>query len=505
MAPSRILILGGGAAGWLSAAYLARSLPDAAITLVESPAIATVGVGEGSFPSLRNTLSFIGLDERAFLRDADAAFKQGVVFDGWKAAGTSYFHPFNAPHRAGPVDLAPYWLLRRAAGAATPFADAVTLQGEVVRQGRAPKRLSDPDFAGPMNYAYHFDAAKLAAALAARARTLGVRHLQGEADGVTLAPDGRIAGVHVAGHGDLSADLYLDCTGFRARLIGEALGARFRPAGDSLFNDRAVALQLPYDRPDAPIVPATVATAHAAGWTWDIGLPSRRGVGYVYSSAHCDDDRAEATLRAYAGPAADGLSARRLRFDTGYRETPWIGNCVAVGLAAGFFEPLESTGVMLIEIAAAMIADLFTPDPDGMAAAARRYNAMMSERHARIIDFLKLHYALSRRPEPYWRDNADPRSWSETLRDHLAQWARRPVSRFDFAVDHETFLPPSYQFILYGMDAPVETQALAARHPHAAAAERAFDEVRRGAPEALRHLPGHRDLLTALTAGTRAA
>ena len=147
MAPSRILILGGGAAGWLSAAYLARSLPDAAITLVESPAIATVGVGEGSFPSLRNTLSFIGLDERAFLRDADAAFKQGVVFDGWKAAGTSYFHPFNAPHRAGPVDLAPYWLLRRAAGAATPFADAVTLQGEVVRQGRAPKRLSDPDFA----------------------------------------------------------------------------------------------------------------------------------------------------------------------------------------------------------------------------------------------------------------------------------------------------------------------------------------------------------------------
>ena len=120
MAPSRILILGGGAAGWLSAAYLARSLPDAAITLVESPAIATVGVGEGSFPSLRNTLSFIGLDERAFLRDADAAFKQGVVFDGWKAAGTSYFHPFNAPHRAGPVDLAPYWLLRRAAGAAAP-------------------------------------------------------------------------------------------------------------------------------------------------------------------------------------------------------------------------------------------------------------------------------------------------------------------------------------------------------------------------------------------------
>ena len=121
--------------------------------------------------------------------------------------------------------------------------------------------------------------------------------------------------------------------------------------------------------------------------------------------------------------------SRRLRFTTGYRETPWIGNCVAVGLAAGFFEPLESTGIMLIEIAAAMIADLHTPDPDGMAAAARRYNAMMSERHARIVDFLKLHYALSRRPESYWRDTADPRSWSETLRDHLAQWARRPVSR----------------------------------------------------------------------------
>ncbi|MBO9708763.1 MAG: tryptophan 7-halogenase [Caulobacter sp.] len=509
MAGNRIVIVGGGTAGWLTAAYLAKQLganrPDGArITLIESPEIGTIGVGEGTFPTIRSTLATLGVSEARFLRESSATFKQGVRFVDWErrsANGKSseYFHPFNLPLRPDGRDLSPYWLLDHQAGSPLAFADAVTTQGKVIEAGLAPKRLEDPDFGGPMNYAYHFDAARFAAFLRGVAVELGITHLQGKVEQVTLDPEtGDVVSVSAPEVGVVEGDLFVDCSGFKALLIGEALGAPFKRCDDVLFNDRALAIQVPYETPDAPINPYTLATAHEAGWTWDIGLDSRRGVGYVFSSRHSDEARAEEVLRGYLGRVADGLTPRLLKFQTGYRERQWIGNCVAVGLSAGFFEPLESTGIMLIEAAAVMIAEVFPlRDRAARDAAARNFNHLMAGRFERIVAFLKLHYCLTRRDEAYWRDNADPASWPQSLRDLLAQWEHRPVSRFDFLVDLETFLPASYQYILYGMNAATDFAPVEGRYPDMAQARQTFAKVGAAASEALKHLPPHRTLVEA--------
>jgi tryptophan halogenase len=281
-----------------------------------------------------------------------------------------------------------------------PFSDAVTLQDKVCDAMRGPKRLDDPQYGGPMAYAYHFDAGKLANLLRDVGKATGVKHVLGNVLAVNKADDGSIASVTTREHGDLTADLYIDCTGFAGALIGEAMGSQWIDKGDTLFVDRALALQVPYDRPDAPVATTTISTAHEAGWTWDIGLPDRRGTGYVYSSRHTTDDRAEQILRGYVGKAGEGLTPRLLKLKVGHRERHWIKNCVAVGLSGGFLEPLESTGIVLIEAAAYMLArNLPRQGTGGMEAAARQFNAAMTDRYLRAIDFIKLHYCLSRRTD----------------------------------------------------------------------------------------------------------
>jgi tryptophan halogenase len=496
-----ILIVGGGTAGWLTAAYLAKALRVAEqahleITLLESPEIGIIGVGEATFPTIRTTLRFLGIDEAAFIRQTSATFKQGIRFVDWARAPQggkhhSFFHPFEAPFSTEGTSLAPYWLLQDEAGRA-PFAEAVTIQARVADAARAPKRPHESDFAGPLNYAYHFDAAKLAQVLAERARELGVRHLQGQVSNVALDETGAIAHVASPEHGELSADLYVDCTGFRAELIGKALDSPFKSARPILFADRAVACRAPYERPDAPIQSYTVATAHEAGWTWDIGLAHGRGVGCVYSSDHIDDDRAETILRDYLG--GGDIETRRIAFDAGYRQKQWIGNCVAVGLSAGFLEPLESTGVVLIEAAVAMIAELF-PHSGPVAAPARRFNELMTARYDNIIVFLKLHYALSQRPERFWRENTQAASIPERLVDLLEQWRYRPPARFDFILDLETFAFFNYQYILYGMGFRTDLTDGAGEFPDVAGAARLFAKIRGFADRATQDLPSHRDLI----------
>lgn len=514
MTPRRIVIVGGGTAGWLTAAYLSRNLPGAgqpggwAITLVESPDIGSIGVGEGSFPTLRSTLATLGRSEAEFLRASHATFKQGVRFVDWAGGPTpgsngadDYFHPFNLPLGGDTPGLLPYWLDSVGDPARPSYADAVTTQERVIRAGRAPKRAQDADFGGPMNYAYHFDAARLAVFLRDVATSNGVERIEATIATVQRTEQGDIAAVTPAdGGAAIAGDFFVDCSGFRALLIGDALGAHFKSVEDVLFNDRAIALQIPHDRPDAPVAPYTLATAHEGGWIWDIGLIDRRGTGCVYSSRHMSDDQAEAVIRRYAGPTTKDLTTRRLQFRTGYREQQWIGNCMAIGLSAGFFEPLESTGIMLIEVAARMLVDMLNGPVDRAAieGAARNFNRQMPARFDAIVEFLKLHYAVSRRADTaYWRDNTDPASWPEGLRDKIAQWRRRLPSRFDFVVDHETFLPPSWAFILHGLgfDTQAGSGALARSPSLAADAISTFGQIRRATAQAVAGLPDHRALL----------
>ncbi len=503
-----ILIVGGGTAGWLTAAYLAKFLslhdnPQLEITLLESPEIGTIGVGEGAFPTIRTTLQFLGIDETHFIRATAATFKQGIRFDDWlhtpvDGCRHQYLHPFEAPFYTEGGSVVPYWLLQDAE-TRPPFAAAVTIQNRVAEAQRGPKRPTEEGFEGPLNYAYHFDAALLGQLLAERAVELGVRHVRDRLAEVAVGADGRISHVVTPGGDRLCADLFIDCSGFRAELIGGALGVPFTSAAGYLFTDRAIACKLPYARPDGPLQSLTIATAHPAGWTWDIGLAGARGIGTVYSSAHMTDDAAAAVLHAYAGDGVETVRTRLLPFAPGYRAQQWVGNCVAVGLAGGFLEPLESTGIVLIEAAVAMIAELF-PHGGPIDAPAARFNALMTARYDAIINFLKLHYCLSRRDEPFWRDNRAADSIPGRLRELLEQWRYRPPNRFDFILDLESFAFFNYQYILYGMDFRTDLSAGRADLPDARVADALFRKIRSFGERATAELPTHRDLIAQINA-----
>lgn len=499
----RIAIIGGGTAGWLSACYLSARKAGFAcgpsITLIESPDIPTVGVGEGTWPTMRETLATIGIDEAEFLAACDASFKQGSRFDGWVDGtdGDSYLHPFTPPPDMAPHELVAAWASR---GGGAPFAEFVTSQAAVCAASLAPRQSSMSPYSGALNYAYHLDAAKLARLLGRHAvQRLGVHHLADEV--VDVERDGnRIAAVLTRAGRRVEADLFIDCSGHRALLIGQQLGSGWLDASHMLFNDRALAAQLPVD-PGSPIASQTIGTAHRAGWLWDIGLPTRRGIGCVYSSRHMDDQAAEAVLREYVrarlgDDKADALMPRRLAFPTGRREQFWVGNCLAVGLSAGFVEPLEASAIVTIELSLRALADNFPASLESMPLHARRFNALFRKRWERIIDFLKLHYAASHRTEPYWQDHRRPETCPDRLTDLLALWRDQPPSHYDFPMIEELFPAASYQYVLYGMTG----------QPGWAAAgrtdSRPFDAVRNRTRALLAALPKNRDYLDALRASS---
>ena len=442
---TNIVVVGGGTAGWLSACRIASAAaphgPPIEVTLVESPDVPTIGVGEGTWPTMRGTLQRIGIGEAEFLTACDASFKHGSLFAGWVTGGDddAYLHPFTPPVDADPREA----LTARAARA---FADVVTPQARTARLGLAPRQRTMPDYAGALNYGYHLDAGKLAALLARHGvEQLGVRHVRDHVVGIDRAENGDIEGVRTRSSGVVEGDFFLDCTGHAALLIADV---PFVDRTDVLFNDRALAVQVPVAS-DSAIAAQTRATAHAAGWIWDIGLPTRRGVGCVYSSGHMSDDEAAATLAAYLGEA-EMPTPRRLTFRSGHRERFWVGNCLAVGLSAGFLEPLEASAIVTIELSLDALIDDW-PNRDTMAIQADRFNALFRYRWDRIIEFLKLHYLLSQRDEPYWRDHRAPASVPPRLADLVALWTHRPPSRADFPMMDEVFPAASYQYVLYGM------------------------------------------------------
>jgi len=496
-----IVIVGGGTAGWLTAGVIAakhraRQAAGFTVTLVESPNTPIIGVGEGTWPTLRTTLAKIGVSETDFFRECDAAFKQGAKFARWTtgAEDDAYYHPLVLPQAFGQVNLAPHWL---ESDAEQSFCDAVCPQGRLCDDGLAPKTITAAPYQGAANYAYHLDAGKFAPFLQRHcSQTLGVRHVLADVRNVVLAEDGDIKSVATEQAGEIEGDLFVDCTGFRSLLLGEALGVKFRDRGDVLFCDTALAVQVPYESETSPIASHTISTAQTAGWIWDIGLPTRRGVGHVYSSHHISQDEAERQLRAYAGPSARDLPIRKIPIRSGHRETFWKGNCVAVGLAAGFLEPLEASAIVLIELSAKLIAEQMPACREVMDVVAGRFNATTHYRWGRIIDFLKLHYVLSQRDDSaFWRDNRDPATIPERLSDLLRLWRHQPPwLHEEFDRVEEVFPAASYQYVLYGMGfrTQIEPGSLA---DEAALAQRAIRENVLQTERLRATLPRHRDLI----------
>lgn len=500
----QVLIVGGGTAGWVTAGYLASVLgargDGISITLVESPEIGILGVGEGTFPTIRKTLKRIGVSEAKLIQECNATFKQGAKFAHWRrtpgqehGVPDHYLHSFEVTRARGGMDLLPYWLLGVAGD--KNWDEVNTVQKVAADNFRAPKRLVDEDYIGPLNYAYHFDAPKLADLLRREAIGLGVIHISDTIEAVNLTEDGAIKNVVGRQSGELHADLFVDCSGFRAQLIGKAMGVPYKSCRDVLFCNRAMAIQVPYPAPDSPIPSYTISTAHAAGWTWDIGLDTRRGVGYVYSSDHINDDKAEETLRSYIGLAANDLEARTFGFEAGFREVNWQKNCVAIGLSSGFFEPLEATGIVFAEVAAVMLANLF-PWKGSFETSARQFNDLTLKRYKRALDFIKLHYCISeRRDSAFWKDNVAAASIPDSLHDLLDRWRYRTPSDLDTDSNVDIFPPESWQYVLYGMGYKTDLSAKASIFRYYDEAREEFEDIRQQSGNACRIMPTNRDLI----------
>ncbi len=454
-----IVIVGGGTAGWLTAGVIAArhqariKAGSFSVTLVESPSVNIIGVGEGTWPTIRTTLKKIGVSETEFFRQCDAAFKQGGRFAGWTtgAADDSYYHPLMLPHGFGEMSLVPHWLLH---GGKASFCDAVTPQGHLCDEGLAPKQITTAEFDGAANYSYHLDAGKFVPFLQRHCTgKLGVRHILADVTKVNQDERGDIQSLDTEQAGTIAGDLFVDCTGFASILLGKTYGVPFKSCSDVLFCDTALAVQVPYERPDAPMASQTNATAQSAGWIWDITLSTRRGIGYVYSSRHQGEDEAYETLSRYIGRPLKDLKIRKIPIRSGHRETFWKNNCVAVGLAAGFLEPLESSAIVLGELSAKLIAEQMPANREVMDIVSRRFNEVTLYRWGRIIDFLKLHYVLTQRTDDqFWIDNVDPATIPERLQNLLHLWKYQPPWFFDeFDRLEEVFPAASYQYVLYGM------------------------------------------------------
>lgn len=498
-----IAIVGGGTAGWLSAGVLAARLQAqfgsaVTVTLLESPDVKTVGVGEGTWPSMRRTLKAIGVSETELIRRCNATFKQGARFCRWVTgeASDSYYHPLIQPNGFQEFNLAPFWLRARSDQS---FSAAVCPQDALCDQGLGPKKITTPEYAGIANYAYHLDAGAFAEFLREHCvEKLGVVHKRAHVNQVELNSQGDINQLHTS-EGVIAADFFVDCTGSRCLLLGETLKVPFVSVLDQLFVDQALAVHVPYADENTPIASHTISTAQSCGWIWDIGLQNRRGVGYVFSRAHTSAEAAERELMRYlaeGGTDVSALSARQIAINPGHRQQFWKNNCVAIGMAAGFLEPLEASAILLIEICAGFIADQFPVTRNAMEQVAHKYNETFLYRWARIIDFLKLHYVLSQRTDTeFWCDNRNSNSISDALQNWLQYWAEQSPWHGDFDRAVEVFPPASFQYVLYGMGFKTQTAWPPVSQAAETRAESLFAQTRDDTERLLASLPVHRELI----------
>ena len=408
----RVVIVGGGSAGWMTAAAMARLLMPSGVevTLVESDAIGTVGVGEATIPTIRDFNALLGIDEHQFIRETGGSFKLGIEFVDWGRLGNRYFHPFGTFGRdTRTLRFHQLWLRRRHDDGRSEQErlEHYSMAALAASRGRFGTPSSDPNHPlSTISYAYHFDAGRYAMLLRRWSEAKGVRRIEGRITDVRRSDrDGAVASIALENGTEIVGDLFIDCSGFASLLLGRAMAEPIEDWSHWLPCDRAIAL--PSAR-SGPVLPYTRSTAVRGGWRWRIPLQHRTGSGIVYSSAHLSDEAALKELRAGLDGEAVG-EPRRLRFIAGHRRRLWSRNVVAIGLSGGFLEPLESTSIHLIQTAITRLLTLF-PTAAGWQAERAEFNRQSVSEYERIRDFLILHYKASARDDDaFWRYCGDMR------------------------------------------------------------------------------------------------
>ncbi len=412
----QIVIAGGGTAGWMTAAYLEKALDASCnIVVVESPSIRTIGVGEATFSTIKLFFDWLDLDESEWMPACNATYKMAIKFVNWTAFPGHFYPPFQRYDVVDGINLGEWWLKLKSGS--EPFDYACFTVPELCDRQRSPRYLDGRVFDDQVQsaygaehrarkgvladhllqypYAYHFDARLLADFLKGWATRRGVRQVLDDIVEVRLAENGDLAELVTRDHGAIGGDLFVDCTGFRGLLINQALGEPFVPFSRSLLCDGAIAMQVPVDVAAAGIDPFTTATALDSGWVWRIPLYGRVGTGYVYSSAFATADEAEAELRRHLGPAAADCNASRIKMRIGRCRNSWVRNCVAIGLASGFVEPLESTGIFFIQHGIEeLLSHLHAPADEESDELVKSYNRRIAECIDGVMEFLTLRHAL---------------------------------------------------------------------------------------------------------------
>ncbi|MBW4617005.1 MAG: tryptophan 7-halogenase [Desmonostoc vinosum HA7617-LM4] len=430
-----IVIVGGGTAGWLSAAYLSKALNatkenNCHITLIESSEIPTVRIGEATIPTIVNTFKFLGISEAEWMARCNATFKLGIKFVNWSGLSENdvFWHPIAQWLFTQKTDttILHHWLKTKFNGNAESFYSSCFETVSLCEAQKAPKYKDDPEYAWRVEYAYHFDAGQIANFLREKATSQGVKQIIDNVRDVCLDERGFISHVLTEKYGTISGDLFIDCSGFQGLLINQALQEPFVSYSDYLFCDSAITMSIPYEQDDpynqnhGGINSYTTATALSSGWTWNIPLVTRTSHGYVYSSKFISQAEAEVEFIKHL----NGYShqARYIKMRVGRNRNSWVKNCVSIGLSSGFIEPLESTGIYLIEAALNHLIHNF-PNRLFHQKITENYNRIMQKEYEEIRDFIIMHYCLSKREDsPFWQANKHHSAIPDTLQEKLELW-----------------------------------------------------------------------------------
>lgn len=423
--PHKIVILGGGTAGWITANLMAHHWNDKGVKIcvVESSDIGTIGVGEGSTPTIRRFFETIGVSEQDWMAKCNATYKVNIRFEGWspKGAPSGYSHPFitqldTFTERPFLVNC----MTRRLGLDVETTPDKFLFNAILAHQNKIP--ISPESFPFNIEYGYHFDSNLLGKFLAEYAVSKGVEHISAQVKSADLTPSGDIDYLHTLDGNNISADFFIDCSGFESILLQKTLGVKFNSYKSNLFNDSAVVLPTP-----APVTSTveTVSTAMSAGWRWQIPLTNRMGNGYVYSSDYISTDEAEHELRQELGLLDSPINARHLKMKVGQVERHWQKNCLALGLSQGFIEPLEATALHLVQASVEMFINDYE-EGNFSNKHIERYNYKVNERFESVRDYIVAHYKLNTRSDSqYWQDNSQNTKLSDSLLQLLDTWYRK--------------------------------------------------------------------------------
>jgi len=513
----KVVIVGGGSAGWMTAAYLSKALKHSVdICVVESSNIPTVGVGEATFSDIHLFFEFLGIREEDWMPECNASYKLAIRFVNWNAEGRRFYHPFQKFDLIDGRRAAEWWLKLKKDSQPCDYScfsvpaicdrqlsprylDGSVFDSKVnsylteARKDDRPLLLEDLQIQYP--YAYHFDANLLGKFMSRYAKKRGVKQMLDEVVDVQLAENGHIQTLVTREHGPVQADLFIDCTGFRGLLINKVFNEPFISFLDSLPCDSAVAMQVTNDVEREGINPFTTATALSAGWVWNIPLYHRIGTGYVYASPFISSDDAERELRQHLGSRAEGCKALHIKMRIGRNRNSWVKNCVAIGLSSGFVEPLESTGIFFVQHAIEQLVTHF-PDKSFVEENIKSYNRAVAELMDGVREFLTLHYvAGTKQDNAFWKATKHDLAVPEDLAERLRLWKHCLPTNRTINQKYHGFQSMSYCVMLLGLGHCPERALPALDYMDNSKALAVFEQIRRRTDYLTATLPAQYEFL----------